>query len=1035
MKVFVKLGVALLVIANYGGATPQARIPGHQGVGVEVSPATAALSGGQSIQFSATISGQADQTVSWSISPSVGTISSSGLYTAPASVASVATILATATDATHPSLSATVAISLYPVTTVSLSPAAVTLTASQLQQFTPVVNGTINSSVTWSLSPALGAISAAGLYTAPATINSQQLVLVTATSVSDPTKSYSSAVSLQPVVSVTLTPSSATVSTSQTQQLYPSVTGTTDPSVRWTLVPALGSISPAGLYTPPASVQSTQTVTVAAVSVADPNRFAKSTLTIKATVPLSLNPNSVTLGPSETQQFLASTATGPANVSWSLSPNLGTVSGVGTYFAPATLNAPLSVTITATSLVDPTQSVSASIFLQPQTSQNNPPPPPSSSPIKLPVEVLGPTGYTVSVPLSVSSVPAGAQQLSVQMHGLHYATEASLQVNHSAWTPVTNTTVNLLGLAMNHGGIGGGFSTFDITVDLPAGTIVAGTNTVNFRFNGTDGRTSGFRILKVNLLVGGTALIPSSAFVYDDPNTWTAPSTLPSDISAGKSLWYTAALTTPNSSGTQPILAHCTDCHAQDGRDLKYFNYSNNSIVVRSQFHGLSAAQGNQIASYIRSLNVPNPGRPWNPPYQPGPGLDSQPVADWAAGAGLDAVLHDDGDMLPYLMPGGDFANWAPLGNLNVRETPITLQLPDWNSWLPGIHPMDGFGSAFTSSTLFTNYQSIRANLKPNDPVSYSDQAIYLWLWLSYDKDDFYPTVFVPNTDPLWSNPQYANSMLSLRAWDMTKLWEINQEFGLEGMAKTVFGRQADSRAWFSELPFFVSPNLISAPPTGVVGNGAETAFLYSSMIWYQVQLILNWSNNRGTAGTGTVVGISSDFPYVFNHIDGFEYIPDVPAPQGLLTIEWLIKGLQSSENGLGPQAGSGGWEPTYSTPWRLATYATLKWANNLSDASVTSVMNTYLKLWLAKATSYSPAQFYAGGWATQNDVIDPTDMYGSLGNSIAYTIPVLRHYGVDPTLLSGLANWAQGLWPGYNWNALLSAVCFAGKQAPLCTP
>ena len=29
---------------------------------------------------------------------------------------------------------------------------------------------------------------------------------------------------------------------------------------------------------------------------------------------------------------------------------------------------------------------------------------------------------------------------------------------------------------------------------------------------------------------------------------------------------------------SKPILAHCSDCHAQDGRDLKYFNYSNNSI-------------------------------------------------------------------------------------------------------------------------------------------------------------------------------------------------------------------------------------------------------------------------------------------------------------------------------------------------------------------------------------------------------------------------------------------------------------------------
>jgi hypothetical protein len=53
-------------------------------------------------------------------------------------------------------------------------------------------------------------------------------------------------------------------------------------------------------------------------------------------------------------------------------------------------------------------------------------------------------------------------------------------------------------------------------------------------------------------------------------------------------------------------------------------------------FHGLSELQGRQIASYIRTANTPNPGRPWNPPYQPGPSLDAQPVVNWAAGAGVD---------------------------------------------------------------------------------------------------------------------------------------------------------------------------------------------------------------------------------------------------------------------------------------------------------------------------------------------------------------------------------------------------------------
>ena len=65
------------------------------------------------------------------------------------------------------------------------------------------------------------------------------------------------------------------------------------------------------------------------------------------------------------------------------------------------------------------------------------------------------------------------------------------------------------------------------------------------------------------------------------------------------------------------------------GRDLKFFNYSNASIQSRSAFHGLTSQQGLDIAAYIRGISDTNaaPGpvcRPWNPPYQPGAGLDKQ---------------------------------------------------------------------------------------------------------------------------------------------------------------------------------------------------------------------------------------------------------------------------------------------------------------------------------------------------------------------------------------------------------------------------
>ena len=323
----------------------------------------------------------------------------------------------------------------------------------------------------------------------------------------------------------------------------------------------------------------------------------------------------------------------------------------------------------------------------------------------LPVEIFGSAGETETVNVNVPDA-SGVTGLWMQVHNLSYDNKGSVKINGGNWIDLNNNSVEVAFPEVNIGGIGGGYSTIRITVPLSSNDVVNGNNTIQFRFNGSDGISMGYRVLDFNFVRGdGSKAIPASEFAEDDPTTWGPILTSQADLDEGKDLWYNAALV--EGDGGPSIRATCNDCHTAEARDLVYFNYSNKSIVERSKFHGLTERQGEQIASWVRTRNMPAPGRPWNPPYQPGPGLDDKPVEEWSAGAGLEWVLDHDSETVPYLFPNGVVDEvGSTKSTLNMRELPLALQFPDWNEWLPPVHPKDFWGDSFLSSEAWQEYNS-----------------------------------------------------------------------------------------------------------------------------------------------------------------------------------------------------------------------------------------------------------------------------------------------------------------------------------------
>jgi uncharacterized protein (TIGR03437 family) len=254
---------------------------------VVVNPSNPTVVAGTSQQFTAQVLGISQTAVTWSISPQTGTINQTGLYTAPATVTTGATVKVTATSTFDNTTSGTATITLQSnIITVSLSPGSATLTPNSTQQFTATVANTTNQAVTWSISPPVGTIDQTGFYLAPGSVTTSTRVTVTATSQQDPSKSGTATITLspQPAVTISITPTTATLTASQTQQFTANVTNAATLAVFWSINPMVGSIDQTGLYTAPAIISTSQKVIVTAVSQADATKSATATITLNPTI-------------------------------------------------------------------------------------------------------------------------------------------------------------------------------------------------------------------------------------------------------------------------------------------------------------------------------------------------------------------------------------------------------------------------------------------------------------------------------------------------------------------------------------------------------------------------------------------------------------------------------------------------------------------------------------------------------------------------------------------------------------------------------
>jgi hypothetical protein len=347
---------------------------------VSISPSSPSVNVSATQQFTATVTDSSNTAVTWQVNgvtggnSTAGTISASGLYTAPSALPSPNTVTVTAVSAADSASTASTTVTLValpPVVTVT--PSNVSVPGNTTQQFTATVTNTTNETVTWEVNnipggnATVGTISASGLYTAPSAIPNPAVVTISAVSAANTSSVGSTSVTVTTPEVVTVTPPSGTLELYAAQQ-FTGTSSIANDTLTWQVNgvtgggATYGTITNTGLYTAPSSAPGNPIVVIKAISGVNPAIFGTAVVSIGSTAPsVTVSPQGMSAAIHTTVQFSASVL--PSNLSqtvqWEVdsipggNSTVGTISASGLYAAPLLVPNPIAITISAVSSAVP----------------------------------------------------------------------------------------------------------------------------------------------------------------------------------------------------------------------------------------------------------------------------------------------------------------------------------------------------------------------------------------------------------------------------------------------------------------------------------------------------------------------------------------------------------------------------------------------------------------------------------------------------------------------------------------------------------
>ncbi len=438
-------------------------------------------------------------------------------------------------------------------------------------------------------------------------------------------------------VQISVTPTSTSVPVSGTKKFTASVANASNTTVIWQVngttggEPTHGTIDATGLYTAPAAVPAPASVTIAAISQAQPTKMATAQAIISSSltgIVVTVSPSTISVQAGHTQTLTATLQNDSQSkgVTWRLTgagcsgTTCGTLSATSsasgipiTYTAPANVPSPASVTATATSIADTSEAAVATITLA------NTAPPAAIAVAVSPTAASVQIGHTQSISATVQS--------DMQNKGVNWTLTGAGCSAAACGTLSANSSAS--GQAITY--------TAPPTVPTPAAVTATATSV-------TDGTKTASATVTISAPAGGSASIAISpvrvALTTGQAQTFTATVTgnavttvtwevdsIPGGNSSVGTVSATGVYSPPSSAGTHTVAARSvadTSATASASVAITDFNgvftyhddlfrdgvnnheYALNTSTVKSATFGKRFACAIDASAYAQPLWVAN---------------------------------------------------------------------------------------------------------------------------------------------------------------------------------------------------------------------------------------------------------------------------------------------------------------------------------------------------------------------------------------------------------------------------------------------